>query len=312
MKNNKYLLLFLATIFQISCQQNPFEDLEDGGWNNERSVINIRFENQVGKPVVTRIDDQTGTIDVKINVADIPDLSKIKVQGMELSYDASASLQVGDVVNFENESKSSTLTVTSPTGISREYTIRVEEFEETLVGTYDINNLVIYGGTGPEYGGAAVMAHTDKPWVWPEVGGPAAELDNVLTFEMEGFTEEGNTFGKVINDAGEDGLYADFTFIADPQTDVNHFYRKIPEGESKWTRNYTTGLITFTFPDGRTASGSIEGSGTVDLGDGQSKTIENQAFAFTLNGTDDWDKIYSDYDKFVKKPRRYWIEVTKR
>src|SRR5690606_30163 len=106
------------------------------------------------------------------------------------------------------------------------------------------------------------------------------------------------------------------TFIGDPQTDVSNFYRKIPEGESKWIRNYTTGLITFTFPDGRTASGSIEGAGTEDLYKDENreitKTIDNQAFAFNLNGTDDWVNIYSDYDKFVKKPRRYWIDVTKR
>lgn len=312
MKNIKYILVLAVALLQVSCQTNPFERLEEGGWNNERSIIDIKFENQVGKPVITRIDDNTGTINVTINVSEIPDLSNIKLNSIQTSYEAEKSIAVGDALNFENASNSATISVTSPTGKTREYTIIASEFTETLLGTYDINNLVIYGGTGPEYGGGAIMAHTDKPWIWPEVGGPAAELDNVLTFEMEGITEEGNTFGTVVNDAGEDGLYADFTFIGDPVTDVNHFYRKIPEGESTWARNYTTGLVTFTFPDGSTASGSIEGSGTVDLGDGQSKTIEDQAFAFTLNGTDDWDKIYSDYDKFVKKPRRYWIEVTKR
>lgn len=312
MKNVKYTILFAIALLQLSCKQNPFERLEEGGWNNERSIIDIKFENQVGKPVITRIDDNTGTINVTINVSEIPDLSSIKLNSIQTSYEAEKSIAVGDALNFENASNSATISVTSPTGKKREYTIMASEFTETLLGTYDINNLVIYGGTGPEYGGAAVMAHTDKPWIWPEVDGPAAELDNVLSFEMEGITEEGNTFGTVTNDPGEDGLYADFTFIGDPQTDVNHFYRKIPEGESKWARNYTTGLVTFTFPDGSTASGAIQNSGTVDLGDGQSKTIENQAFSFTLNGTDDWDKIYSDYDKFVKKPRRYWIEVTKR
>lgn len=314
MKNIKFLFVLAIALVQLSCQKNPFDELESGGWNNERSVIDIKFENQVGKATITRLDDETGKIELAINVTELPDLSSIKLLGLETSYQGKSTLAVGDIVNFENPSKSITMTVTSPTGKSREYTIVATEFEETLVGVYDITGLVLYGGTGPEYGGGGVLNLTDKPWIWPEDNGPQAELDNVLTFELEGFTDEGNTFGKVINDAGEDGLYADFTFVMDPVTDVNHFYRKIPKGEGKWERNYTTGLVTFIFADGSKASGSFEGPGTevVYADENLSKTIENQAFAFTLNGTDDWDNIYSDYDKFVKKVRKYWIDIKKR
>lgn len=313
MKNIKFLFVLAIASVQLSCQKNPFDELESGGWNNERNVIDIKFENQVGKASITRIDDTTGKIEVDINIGDIPDLSSIKLLSLETSYQGTSTLSVGDVVSFENASKSITMTVTSPTGKSREYTIVANEFEETLVGVYDITGLVLYGGTGPEYGGGAVMNLTDKPWVWPEDNGPQAELDNVLTFELEGFTPEGNTYGKVTNDAGADGLYADYTYVMDPVTDVNHFYRKIPQGVSKWERNYSTGLITFTFEDGTTASGSLVEAGTEFVyGEEISKTTDNQAFAFTLNGTDDWDNIYSDYDKFVKKPRKYWIDIKKR
>lgn len=313
MKNIKFLFVLAIALVQLSCQKNPFDELESGGWNNERSVIDIRFENQVGKATITRLDDQSGRIEVAINVTDIPDLSNIKLLSLETSYQGNSTLAIGDVVSFENASKSISMTVTSPTGKSREYTIVATEFEETLVGVYDITGLVLYGGTGPEYGGGAVLNLTDKPWVWPEDNGPQAELDNVLTFELEGFTPEGNTFGKVTNDSGEDGLYADFTYVMDPVTDVNHFYRKIPQGVSKWERNYATGLITFTFEDGSQTSGTLVGPGTEFVYDETiSKTTENEAFAFSLNGTDDWDNIYSDYDKFVKKPRKYWIDIKKR
>ncbi len=33
---------------------------------------------------------------------------------------------------------------------------------------------------------------------------------------------------------------------------------------------------------------------------------------FVFPDLDDWTNIYSDYDKFVKKVRRYWISVSKR
>ena len=223
-------------------------------------------------------------------------------------------------MNFENGSRSASITVTSATGETRNYTITVSgNFMETLVGTWDVKKLTIYGGTGPEYGGGAVMQLTDKPWCWSETYGPQAECDNVLTFTMTGVTDEGNTSGICINDAGADGKYADFIFLGDgnkenPGVDIDlkKFYRQIPEGESTWVRDYAANTITFTDKEGRKTTGSLVAAGTEDLGNGLSMTIERNAFAFNLSGTDDWTNIYSDYDKFVKKVRRYWISVSKR
>ncbi|MBW8331814.1 MAG: hypothetical protein K0M40_07330 [Prolixibacteraceae bacterium] len=310
MKNIKYALLLLMLISQFACVIDPLKEIEEGDWNNERNVINIKLENQVGKAVIERIDDQKGIINLTINVDAVPDLSSIKMSSIQLSYGATSSVNIGDPLNFENASKSTTMTVTSPTGKTREYTIIATSFKETILGTYKITDLIVYGGTGPEYGGGGVMAMTSKPWIWPETGGPAAELDNTLTFTLSGITDEGNTYGKVVNNAGTDGLFADFTYILDPVTDVSNHYRKIPTEEGEWSRNYTTGAISFTFPDGKTTSCTFIGAGTEDLGNGKSKITTSNAFRFTLSGKDDWDKIYSDYDKFVKRPRVLWIDVT--
>ena len=135
---------------------------------------------------------------------------------------------------------------------------------------------------------------------------------------MDQITDEGNTSGICVNNAGADGKYANFIFQGamnkdNPgvDLDLNHFYRRIPEGESRWVRNYSMGTISFTDENGKTATGLLENPGTYDLGNGKSVTITNNAFSFSLNGTDDWTNIYSDYDKFVKKPRKYYIMVTK-
>lgn len=311
MKYLAYLSIVLMAFIQLSCQQDPLSNIKDDDWNNNRTIESIKFENQVGQPEIARIDNSTGEIEISINVDAVPDLSNIVVQELVLSYGATASVEEGDALNFDNPSNTATITVTSQTGKSRDYTVTADSFTETLTGTYDITGLTLYGGTGPEYGGGAVLGLTSKPWVWPENGGPQAELDNTLTFEMTGITEEGNTFGTITNAAGDDGIYADFMYVLDPQTDVNHFYRKIPEGQGEWSRNYNTGTITFTFSDGSTTTGTFESAGTEDLGNGLSKTIENFALTFNLNGTDDWDNIYSDYDKFVKNPRKYWIEINR-
>nr|WP_315142084.1 hypothetical protein [uncultured Flavobacterium sp.] len=311
MKKIIYALLAVMVITQSGCQKDPLEDIVEGNWNNERNILSIKFENQVGNAEVVRIDNETGIINLAINVDAVPNLSNIVLKEMVLSYGAKATVKEGESVNFENAENSAVITVTSPTGKTRDYKVVASSFRESLVGTYDIDNLVIYGGTGPEYGGGAVLALTSKPWIWPANDGPEKELDNTLVFKMTGITEAGNTYGTVTNNAGTDGKYANFLYVGTPQTDVNNFYRKIPVGEGTWSRDYTAGTVTFTFADGTTSTGTFEGAGTEALGNGKTKTIANNAFAFNLNGTDAWDKIYSDYDKFVKKPRRYWIEVTK-
>ncbi len=311
MKRINILIALLLFCCAMGCVKDPWDDVEDTSWNHERSVLEIKFEHQVGAAEVTRIDDASGAITVTINTDAVPDLSNIVLSSLQLSYGASASIGVGEALNFENPENTASFTVTSPTGKSREYKVKAESFQETILGTYNITNLVVYGGTGPEYGGAAVIPMMDKPWIWSDTDGPSAELDNSLTFELEGITPEGNTYGKVINDPGADELYADFIFIGDPQTDVNKFYRKIPKGEGKWLRNYTTGQVIFTFSDGSTSSAVFIGPGTEDLGNGKSKTTTENSLVFSLTGTDDWDKIFSDYDKFVKRPRKYWVDLAK-
>ncbi len=317
--NTIYKILALACAaagFQ-SCEKDLQDEINDGKWNHERQVIDIKFENQIGVAEIEAVDATTGLIELSINVNAVPDLSNIKITNLQLSYQANSSVGIGDVLNFENPERTATLSVNSATGEYRDYTIHVSEFTESVEGKWAIQSLKIYGGTGPEYGGGAVMAFTDKPWCWKENEGPACEIDNVLTFTMTGVSDNGNTNGICINEASADGKYADFTYIGNnpenPGQAVNldHFYRQIPIGESKWERDYAENTITFTDKDGNVTVGRLENAGTEDLGYDKSFTITDNAFTFTLNGTDDWTNIYQDYDKFVKKPRKYWISVKK-
>jgi hypothetical protein len=290
----------------------------DGDWNNERSVISLTFKNQVGTAAVDRIDDATGEIQVTLNVSAIPDLSQVEVEKLQLSYNANSSISVGSVVNFDNPEKKATITVTSPTGKTREYTIYATEFRESLEGQWSIDNLIVYGGTGPEYGGGAVISMQDKEWCWNYDNPPRVEYDNILTFTMDLITEDGNTSGVCVNNAGTDGKYADFIFqgSVNPEKtgdiDLKKFYRQIPEGESRWLRDYSTGTISFTDANGRITTGKLESAGNYAVSTyGHNITVPNNAFSFTLNGIDDWDNIWTDYVKFVKRPRVFFVLVTK-
>jgi hypothetical protein len=319
LKLTKYIMLACLIFTQQACVKDLQDDINDGGWNHERTVIDIQFENQMGKAVIKTVNATTGKINLAINVGAVSDLSNIKLKKIQLSYQAISSLKVGDAMSFDNASHSASFTVTATTGEQREYTITVSEFTETLEGVWDVQKLTVYGGTGPEYGGGAVMELAEKPWCWSETNGPKTECDNILTFTMTGVTDDGNTSGTCVNDAGADGKYADFIFLGsgnkeNPGLDIDlkKFYRQIPEGESRWIRDYSTNTITFTDRNGRTTTGALVSAGIEDLGYGKTMTIAKSAFAFNLNGTDDWTNIYTDYDKFVKKVRRYWISVSKR
>ncbi|MGV8135530.1 MAG: hypothetical protein AB2L20_09975 [Mangrovibacterium sp.] len=307
-----YIILFLLVNILFACQKDPMEDIKDGKWNKERNIIGVIFQDQVGEATVSRNGDQA-TINFTYNTSASADFSAIKVNQIELSYGAVASVKNGETLNFENAGHSAVITVTPANGEPLDWVVTLTPFTETLLGTWNVTGLYVYGGTGPEYGGAAVLKMSDKSWCWPSSEGPAKEQDNTLTFTMTGITAEGNTYGTVLNDAGADGKYANFLFISKtPNIDVNNFYRTIPKGTGSWMRNYATGTVTFTFADGTAKTGMFDAPGTYDLGNSKSRTLTDYAFTFTLNGVDDWGNIYSDYDKFVKRPRKYWVDVKKK
>lgn len=296
---------FLAIISLVSCTKDPFKGVE----SNERSIETITLGEGLVQVGPATIDREAGTASVKVLMQGNTDLSKVVAQ-IQTSYKSTISPANGQALDFAGNDNHYKFTITSESGNTREWTVELIPFTETLLGTYTIQNLVLYGGTGPEYGGGAVMNLTDKPWVWPATGGPGAELDNTITFEFSGITDDGKTTGTVTNDAGADGMYADFIF-QNPVTDVNNFYRAIPEGTSTWERDYTDNSVTFIDGNGKRTKATFASASTIDLGNGLSKTITDNAFDFTLNGVDDWGNIYSDLDKFVKRPRRFWVDVKK-
>ncbi len=311
MKTIKTILLFLTVLVTSwGCQKDPLAEINEGDWNKERNIIDITFNGQIGEATITR-DGDNANIVFKYNT-DAGALASVKINAMEISYGASASVTVGETLNFDNANSSATITITPANGEPLQWVITLSPFTETLLGTWNIAGLYVYGGTGPEYGGAALLKMTDKPWCWNATNGPAAENDNALTFTLTGFTDDGNSYGTVVNNAGNDGLYADFIFINnDPYIDLNNFYRKIPKGTATWLRNYSTNLVVFTFADGTTTSGVFKSAGTETVYGSTTKTVIDHSFMFTLSGVDNWSKIYTDYDKFVSRPRYYWIDITK-
>ena len=136
--------------------------------------------------------------------------------------------------------------------------------EESLVGAYKIQKFWVYGGTGPEYGGAGWVDMHNKTWWFDETTGHGikAELDNYIEFTLTEFNADGTqSTGKCVNWAGADGKNWDTWFYnnynaskgeyrnPDAPLDAANFYRQIPIGESTWVRDYTVTPNTLTFTD---------------------------------------------------------------
>ena len=44
MNKLKYLLSAFVLLCFASCKDDPWEDVADGGWNHERSIIDVKFD----------------------------------------------------------------------------------------------------------------------------------------------------------------------------------------------------------------------------------------------------------------------------
>lgn len=321
MKRNILFIALGALVLLASCTKDPWADVEEGSWNHDRKILNIKFAGQAGLAKVEDTDETTGLINVALATNLVEDMSKVALETLELSYKATSSIQRGETIDFTG-ADDPTITVTSATGKTRTYTVVMTEFTETILGKYKITSSMLWGGTGPEWGGGALMEPSTKPWCWyaDEGFGPQAEYDDYLEFTLEEIMADGNTTGKCMHYGGVDGKHWNCLFKAaqnkegDTDIDLHKFYRAIPVGESTWVRDYVNNTISFTDANGKVTTGKFLPADNYTVYEGKVLTVENNAFSFDYNAitkpTEDWTNIYSDYDKFVKRPIIYFVLVS--
>jgi hypothetical protein len=317
MKRSSILFIALGALVLLgACTKDPWAPIAEGGWSQDRKILNIKFAGQAGLAKVTEVDESTGTIDVQLATNLVDNMASVEVSTLEISYNATSSVERGGKLDFTGAAP--TITVTSPTGKSRVYTVNMKEFTETILGSYAITSSRVWGGTGPEWGGGALMEPSSKSWCWymDEGFGPDAEYDDYLEFTLDEIMDDGNTTGKCIHYGGANGKHWNCLFKAavnkegDTDIDLHKFYRQIPVGESTWVRDYVNNTISFTDKNGKTTTGQFLPAGDYTVYEGKVLTVEQNAFGFNLSGVDDWTNIYSDYDKFVKRPRIFFVLVT--
>ena len=119
MNKLKYLLSAFVLLCFASCKDDPWEDVADGGWNHERSIIDVKFEGQAGTPTITETVSETGVIELQLASDMVADMSKVRVETLTLSYKATANVASGGTIDFTKGDPQ--IVVTSPNGESRTY-----------------------------------------------------------------------------------------------------------------------------------------------------------------------------------------------
>lgn len=218
-----------------------------------------------------------------------------------------------------------------------------EEFVETLVGAYKVQKFWVYGGTGPNYGGAGWVDLHNKTWWFDETTGHGikAELDNYLEFTFASVNEDKTqSTGTCVNWAGKDEKNWDTWFYnnkksdgternPDAPKDGSNFYRQIPIGKSTWVRDYTVtpNTVTFTDSEGRkTVLEILEPGYTFNPHKDDSNFDANKrtfprtegddlTFHAAVKGADNWDAAKDEkrreLDKMFYNPRDFFIDVDK-
>ncbi len=315
MNKIKYLFLALATVLAIASCKDPWKEINGGSWNHEHSIIAIEFEGQAGLTTIENIDDATGTVDFKLMPVNVPDMSKVAVKTLTLSYGATANIEKGSTIDF-TAADAPVVTVSSPNGDTRVYTLNMEEFTEDLVGMYKTQKHMHWGGIGPQYGNGELMQPEKKSWMWYGGGyGPTAEYDNYFEITFDAINAAGNSVGKCVHYAGVDGKFWNCLVPAGMNKegvtaiDLHKFYRIIPMGTSTWERSYSEGTITFTGSNGAKTVVKLLEAGTVEVYTGKTFEVTHQAFEveYTRSNPEVWTFGGSDYDKFVKNPTSHFI-----
>jgi len=285
--------------------------IESGEWNSERNILNLKFNNQLGPAKITRdtITDEGVVEFFYLDTLNTGDMNLVILE-MNLSYGAKANKSVGDTLSFGADSIAY-LTITSQNGKSKIWTIKMKTFNDVILGRWSIQNLWIYGGIPPYYSNVIDIVKWDP---FKKNSLPASkEVDNILTFTLEGVLANGNSFGTVVNDPGPDGLFADFIFIDSGDTiDVNHLYRKIPVGVSKWSKDISKNTITFTPLNGGVSNTCtyIE-AGTYKLDEKKSITINDVALEFDLDQPNILETRGRRRNYGVDSVKKFYIEIRK-
>ena len=352
MKTSKLMALIAGAALLFACNEIDQPDGNGGnGGNgggggaaksNERTLLSIAFDHQIGDAVITPEGDDAGTVEFQLAVDLISDLSQVEITTLTFSYGATCTAKKGDKIDLTAANPA--ITVTAESGKTRTYSLVMTSFTESFAGCYSITGSVIFGGLGDatdatvwSWGCLLVDKPENKSWNWEKYNatgyGPTANYDNYLDVKCTKINDDGTTEGTCVHYGGVDGKHWNCFWDgkqnkdkAGQDLDLRHFYRVIPIGESTWKKDYTKGTITFKASDGTERVCSMFDSNIeicmtfADPSKNKQVEVTDQCLAFLVDGDTTWNEdnkeyvssiLGSDYLKWVIAPRYFFLMVKK-
>lgn len=290
MKTYKLFTLSLIIAFFSSCTDDPLAYIfEDGSeWNNERSIKDLIVEGQIGTCEIINSSDES-IVTLTIDPEAINNWSEVAVSYLGLSWNASSDIIAGSFLNLDNPEKTCKINVTSESGLSREWTIRVEEFANPVSGTWSIQD---YKYSYDDYYGWGNSAYDVDLYLKLPSSEPG--LDDMITFGSVDGVLDGMPYGNYSRTSGENNEFA--SYIHNDVNDFGPMFGQIPAGDGTY---YIT-----QDADGATIIKIITTEGDEYTSGEITKPADNKInikLAPTMRnlGLIDWDNYYAPYTSFV-------------
>ena len=243
--------ILTTTILTLALAASCTKQINQQIPSNECSILDIRVFGQLGKPEITRIDDESGEVILFINKTDDYPWSSVKVESIALSAHASSDLGEDAVLDFYNPRRKAEILVTSQTGRTVEWTIILKPYDACYVGVWKVIDAKIYVDqniSGCGTGSWETGMGGDEFGLFA-----SAELDNIITISIDKDMVDGKFTGTIFNDAGADGAWGEFKAVwpgeypEDSPLDMNPRLRHlIPPGESDWILDLATNEMKVT------------------------------------------------------------------
>ena len=302
MKKIIYSIFLLALTTMVGCKVDPLKDIEAGNWSKERNIVALQVEGQIGTVIIER-DPSNAVATVNAKLDNIEDIANVKILNIELSYGATTVNAVGTTLDF-SDGNIPTINVVSQKGESLEWKVKMNPFKSDLEGTWYIGEI-----------GAYCDLFTWESWGWEKSVSiidylPLAkpELDNVITFTVEGADAKGNPYGNFENAAGADNGYGDFTgdgFTAvEGSVDFNNRFRLVPKGEGTWLRDYEQNKVILTDAYDKEYSFTLEINST-------DSTVALKAELEYIPGNFNWNANDYRYEELAHMSKNMWYKFVK-
>ena len=269
---------------------------------NELSLLELKVKGQMGTAVIERhADEAIATVYVMADAG--YSYADVTVEGIVVSRYATASVSAGESLNFNNPEHKARITVTSESGKTLDWWVYIEPYDAFYVGRWKITEIKLacnqrVAGCGEGSWTTQLSASEFGPY-------GKTEYDNIITITMEPEMKGNKLVGKIVNDAGNDGAYANFYIVLSPYSiesplDMNPRLRHLlPPGEANWELDLTTNQMTIT-------KDNI--SSTMSFGDDE---YGNKLFRFILPSAAGEPSINGTHDNMWRSSTELFYVVSK-